>query len=184
MLASFSIPAPAAARRCGRSRAIVACSVPTARFRARRSRPNGRVRRAPLRAVPDNHHGKRCRPKLARLARQPSHERVGMVDSERGDRCGSFRPPTRASRDMDHRAHLDGYGVHSQFKAVRTDPLPLHGPLLSRDDRTGARACFGRRFRRRRLCMAFIGGSHSWRKIIWWATERAWGKFSRRDDSF
>jgi len=85
---------------------------------------------------------------------------------------------------MDHRAHLDGYGVHSQFKAVRTDPLPLHGPLLSRDDRTGARACFGRRFRRRRLCMAFIGGSHSWRKIIWWATERAWGKFSRRDDSF
>ena len=184
MLASFSIPAPAAARHCGRSRAIVACSVPMARFPARRSRPSVRVRRAPLRAVPDSHHGKRCRPKLARLARQPSHERVGMVDSERGDRCGSFRPPTRASRDMDHRAHLDGYGVHSQFKAVRTDPLPLHGPLLSRDDRTGARACFGRRFRRRRLCMAFIGGSHCWRKIIWWATERAWGKFSRRDDSF
>ena len=130
-----------------RSRAIVACSVPMVRFPARRSRPSVRVRRAPLRAVQGSHRGERHRPKLARLAQQPSHQRVGMVDSEGDHRCRSFRPYARASWDMDHRAHLDGYGVHSQFKAVRTDPLPLHGPLLSRDDRTGARACFGCHFR-------------------------------------
>ena len=163
MPASFSIRALAATRHCGRSRAIVACSVPTARFRARRSRPSGRVRRAPLRAVPHSHHGKRYSPKLARLAQQPSHERVGMVDSESGHRCGAFLSFTGANRDVDHRARLDGHCVHSECKAVRADPLPLHGPLLSRDDRTGARACFGCRFRRL-LCVAFIGGSHSWRK--------------------
>ena len=86
-----------------------------------------------------------------------------MVDSESGHRCGSFHFPARANRDMDHRARLDGYCVHSQFKTVRTHPLPLHGPLLSRDDRTGARPCFGYHFRWL-LCMAFVGGSHSWRK--------------------
>jgi hypothetical protein len=41
---------------------------------------------------------------------------------------------------------VDGHRVHSQFKAMRTDALPLHGPLLSSDDRTGARACFGCHF--------------------------------------
>ena len=86
-----------------------------------------------------------------------------MVDSESDHRCGSFHSPARANWDVDHRAHMDGYSVHSEFKAVWADPLPLHGPLLSRDDRTGARACFGCRFRRL-LCMAFIGSSHSWRK--------------------
>jgi hypothetical protein len=35
---------------------------------------------------------------------------------------------------------LDGYCVHPLFKAARTDPLPLYGPLLAHDDRTGARA--------------------------------------------
>src|SRR5262249_61497795 len=53
MPASFSIPAPAAVRRCGRSGAIVACSVPMARFPAHRSRRSVRVRRAPLPAAAD-----------------------------------------------------------------------------------------------------------------------------------
>ena len=147
MPAGFSIPAPAAARRCDRSRVIVACSVPTARFRARRSRPTVRVTRVPLPAVPRDHGDKRYRPKITRLAQQPSHQRVGMVDSESGHRCRSFSPRARTSRDMEHRAYVDGYGVRSQFTAVRTDPLPLHGALLPRDDRTGARACFGCHFR-------------------------------------
>jgi hypothetical protein len=63
-----------------------------------------------------------------------------VVDSESSHRCGSFHPAARANRGVDHRARLDGYCVHSQFKTVRTDSLPLHGPLLSRDDRTGARS--------------------------------------------
>ena len=86
-----------------------------------------------------------------------------MVDSESSHGCGSFHPAARANRDMDYRARLDGYGVHSEFKTVRTDPLSLHGALLSGDDRTGARACFGC-YSRGLLCMAFIGGSHSWWK--------------------
>src|SRR5215471_8947445 len=54
-----------------------------------------------------------------------------------------FIPPPARTEIWNHRARLDGYCVHSQFKTVRTHPLPLHGPLLSRDDCTGARACFG-----------------------------------------
>ena len=85
---------------------------------------------------------------------------------------------------MDHRARLDGYCVHSEFKAVRTDSLPLHGPLLPRDDRTGARVCLSvipvDFYAWLSLAVLILGGS----MIIWWATERAWGKFLRRDDSF
>src|ERR1700730_10151654 len=50
MPASFSIPVLAAARRCGRSQAIVAYSVPMARFRARRSRLSSPVLDVILRA--------------------------------------------------------------------------------------------------------------------------------------
>jgi hypothetical protein len=70
-----------------------------------------------------------------------------MVDSESGHRCGSFHSTAGANRDVDYRAYLDGYSVHFEFKAVRADPLSLHGPLLSRDDRTGFRGCFGCHFR-------------------------------------
>jgi hypothetical protein len=107
-----------------------------------------------------------------------------MVDSESGHHCGSFLSHARASRNVDHRAPLDGYSVHSQFKAVRTDPLPLHGALLSRDDRTGARLASGvisvDFYAWLSLVVLILGGS----MIIWWATERAWGKFLRHDDSF
>src|SRR5439155_2918138 len=46
---SFSMCAPAAAQRCGRNRAIAACSAPTARRRVRRSRPSvwGRAAQLP-----------------------------------------------------------------------------------------------------------------------------------------
>jgi hypothetical protein len=71
----------------------------------------------------------------------------GRLEKRSGHRCGSFHSPAGANRDVDYRAHLDGYSVHFEFKAVRTDPLSLHGPLLSRDDRTGAGACFGCHFR-------------------------------------
>jgi len=74
MPASSSIHAPVAARRCGRSRAIVACSVPLARSLAGRFRPSVRARLAPLPAVPDSYDGKRYRPKLTRLAQQPSRK--------------------------------------------------------------------------------------------------------------
>src|SRR5262249_18292315 len=108
MPASFSIPAAAAARHCGRSRAIVACSVPTARFRARRSRPSGRVRRAPLRAVPHSHHGKR--PKLERSSARPIEQQnpgrtAGPGGSARAHRRNRSQPDQsrrRAARNGIH----------------------------------------------------------------------------------
>src|SRR5215831_13252402 len=84
-------------------------------------------------------------------------------DPESGHRCGAFHSSACANRGVDRRPRLDEYCVHPQFKAMRTDPLPLYGPLLSRDDRAGAHVCFGYHFRQL-LCMAYIGGSHSWRK--------------------
>jgi hypothetical protein len=36
-----------------------------------------------------------------------------MVDSDSGYRCGAFLFAARPNRDVDHRARLDGYSVHS-----------------------------------------------------------------------
>src|ERR1700730_4780045 len=44
--------------------------------------------------------------------------------------------------NLDHRGHLDGDGVPSKCRAVRTYPVPLHGTLLSRHDRPGTRPGF------------------------------------------
>ena len=52
--ASFSMNAPAAARSCGQSRVIAACSVPTARCPVRRSKPNALVRPGRLTAARDS----------------------------------------------------------------------------------------------------------------------------------
>ena len=71
---------------------------------------------------------------------------------------------------------LDGDGVRSECAALRPHALPLHRALLSRDDR--ARACpwlyFVGHLRVDYLAVIIVGGS----KLIWWATERMWGKFS------
>src|SRR5215475_4324901 len=107
-----------------------------------------------------------------------------MVDSERDHRCGSFLSSTRANRNVDHRARVDGYSMHSQCKTVRADPLSLHRTLLSRDDSPVLVLASGvisvDFYPWLALAVLILGGS----MIIWWATERAWGKFSRHDESF
>jgi hypothetical protein len=82
------------------------------------------------------------RRKVTRLAAKPvrKHSRVG--NSLRRDSCQSVRARPCSNGCLDHRAELDGNGVPSQCKAVRTHPLPLHWPLLSRDDRAGRFAWF------------------------------------------
>jgi hypothetical protein len=161
---SFSTPAPAAARRCGRNRVIVACSVPMARFHARRFRPSVRVRRAPLLATADSRRGKQYRAKPTRLAAKPAHEPARVVDSLDRRYCRPVRARPCSSGTLDHCAKLDGNGVHSQCKAVRPHPLPLHRPLLSRDDRAGRRPRFRPR-PRRNLRLAGIGRRHSvWKR--------------------
>jgi hypothetical protein len=107
--------------------------------------------------------GQRYGPQLTRLAAQPPHQPVGMVDSSDRHCRRALRPRTCSDRDLDCRARVDGDGLHSQCKAMRTHSLPLHGAVLSRHDRARAGACFGYRVRRF-LWMAYIGCSHSCRK--------------------
>ena len=107
-------------------------------------------------------HGKRG-PKLTRLAAHPAYQSFSVVDSPSRDPCRSARPGAGSCRHLDRRAHLDGNRVHSECKALRTYPVPLHGTLLSRHDRPGAGAGFGYRFCRL-LRMASFGSSHSRRK--------------------
>jgi len=134
-----------------------------ARCRVRRFRRSVRGRLARFPAVWGNPHGKRYDPTLERLAGRHTHQRVGVVGSSSCHCCRSVSPGACSNRHLDHRAHLDGDGVHSECKEMRTHPLPLHGTLLSRHDRTGARACFESGFRRF-LWMACIGCSYSCRK--------------------
>src|SRR5215813_14393596 len=106
-----------------------------------------------------------------------------MVDSESGHRCRSFRSAARASRDMDHRAHLDGYGcilnsrrcgrTHCRYTgpcylAMIAPVVVLASGVISVDFYAWLS-----------LAVLILGGSI----IFWWATERAWGKFPRLDDS-
>jgi hypothetical protein len=150
-------------RCCGQSRAIVAYSVRMARFHARRFRPNVQVRRVPLPAVADSRRGRQYRAKFTRLAAKPTHKHARVVDSMGRRSCRSVRVCPRSSGYLDYCPELDGNGLHSQCKAVRKDPLPVHRPLLSRDDRAGRRARFRPRIRRH-LRLADIGRRNSARK--------------------
>jgi hypothetical protein len=163
MPASFSIHAPAAARCCDRSRETVACFVPTARFHARRSRPSVLARRAPLAAAAHSHHGKQYCPQHARLGAKHAHERACVVDSFNCRSCRPVRTCPVSNGYLDRCAGLDGSGMHSQCKEVRTHPLPLHRPLLSRDDRAGRCAWFWLRLRRY-LRLGSLSRVHSPRK--------------------
>lgn len=152
--------APAAARSCARSKAIVACSAPMGRRRVRPFRRNAKVRPVlPLVARGDR-HGERDDASFPRLVAYSGHSPLGMVDSAS---CGTDRPIRAypgSNRCLDRRTDLDGRRLHSQCKAVRAHPLPLHGTLLSRHDRSSACARLGLgscRF----LRLAYPGRSHS-----------------------
>jgi hypothetical protein len=106
--AGFSMCASAAARHCGRSGAIVACSVPMARYRVRLFKQSIRARPARLPAVRGViPHGKRS-PKFTRLAAQPADQPVGVVDFSGRDACWSVHPGAGSDHHLDHRAHLEG----------------------------------------------------------------------------
>ena len=152
---------PAAAPTCGQSREIAACSVPMARCRVRRFRRSVRARPARLPAVRSKPPWQTIRSKpqtTGWVARAPM---TGVVDSASRHCCGFVCSGPCSRRRLDHRPHLDGDGVPSECKTLRTHPLPLHGTLLSRHDRTGARACVGRCFRRF-LWMALFGCVSFW----------------------
>jgi hypothetical protein len=141
----FSIHAPAAERHCGRSRAIVAFSVPMARFRARRSRPSVWVRGAPLPAVAGSHYGKQYRQQLTRLAAKHAYERTCAADYSRRVGCRPTGCCAGSNGHLDRRPRLNGRGMHPRCAVLRTDALPVHWAVLSRYDCSGARARAGYR---------------------------------------
>ena len=151
--------APAAERSCDRNRAIAACSALTARCPVRRFRPSIRAGRAQLPAAQDKHDGERYSTGLTRLVGQHAHQLDRVVDSSGRHSCRFVRLDAYSSRHLDHRSDLDGHGVHSECKTVRSHALPLHGTFLSRHDRTGARAWLGHRIRRN-LWMDCVGRPH------------------------
>jgi hypothetical protein len=77
--------------------------------------------------------------------------------------CRAARARPCSNGYLDRCATLDGNGVHSQRKAVRTHPLPLHWPLLSRDERASRCAWLWLRLRRH-LRLGSIGKRNSARK--------------------
>ena len=90
------------------------------------------------------------------MAAKPAHEPARVVDSFGRHSCQPVRARSCSNCNLDHCAELDGGGVHSQCKTVRTHPLPVHRPLLSRDDRAGSCAWLWPRLRRP-LRLAAIG---------------------------
>jgi hypothetical protein len=122
-----------------------------------------RVRRVPLPAVANSRRGKQYRAKLTRLATKPTNKHTRVVDSLGRRYCQSVRVCPCSNGYLDRCAKLDGNGVHSQRKAVRPHSLPLHRPLLSRNERASSCAWFWRRLHRN-LRLAGIGSRHSARK--------------------
>ena len=107
------------------------------------------------------------------------YKRSRVVGSKGYHRCCFVRPRASPCRGLDRRTPLDGDRVHLKLAALWAHSLPLYRPLLSRDDRasdlTSCRCLITVDFYVWLALAALIvlGG---W--IIWWATERAWGKFS------
>ena len=117
-------------------------------------------------------------PNLAPLAWQCAHQLAGVVDAQSSHSCRFVCSCVCSRRDLDHRRHLDGHGVPIEREAVQSHALPLHRPLLSCDDRTCVRIGHGvvsaGIYGWISLGLFIVGGSG----LIWWATERTWGKFS------
>jgi hypothetical protein len=119
-----------------------------ARFHARRSKPSVRVRRVALPAVADSHHGEQYRPTLTRLAAKPAHEPARVVDSLDRRYC-------RAARARPY-----------------TGPyyLAMSAPVVA----LGSGFVAGGIYAWLVLAAVILLGS----KLLWWATEHAWGKYS------
>src|SRR5262249_7242838 len=128
-------------------------------------------------AAAASRHGKRHRPQLTGLAAEPAHEPACVVDSPRRHSCRPVRARSSSNRYLDRCADLDGNGVHSQCKTVRTHCLftgPYYLTMIVPVLAVGLGVISLGLYAWIVLGVAIILGG----KIIWWATERAWGKFS------
>jgi hypothetical protein len=111
-----------------------------------------------------------------RLARERPHQRNGVVASHmrhagRAVRCN-------AGGDLDRSARVDGDSLHPERPALRADALSIYGtyylamilPVFAFGDGIVPSGFYGWLA----LGAVILLGS----RVIWWATERAWGKFS------
>jgi hypothetical protein len=179
MPVSFSIHAPAAVRGYGRSRAIVACSAPMARCPVRRYKPSTRVTGAQRTVV----HGEAI---MAHTAIQASRDWLANTRTsafawwipKAAIVGGLFVPaPVRAAiwivaliwmgtacilnARRCGRTHCRYTGPY--YLAMILPVLVLASGVASVDFYAWVS-----------LAVLILGGS----MIIWWATEKAWGKFS------
>ena len=147
-------------------------SVPCPPIQAERS---GQTRRFLLCGVIP--HGKRV-VQSSRDWRRLSHERVGVVNSSSRDPCCSIIPAGGANRHVDHRAQLDGDSLRSQCKTVRRTHCRYAGPyslaMIAAVLVLASGIASADFYAWLALAVLILGGS----MIIWWATERAWGRFS------
>jgi hypothetical protein len=114
---------------------------------------------------------------LARLAREYAHQFAGVVAPSRSHSCGSVCSCICSRRDLDHRPHLGGHSVHflnarrcNRTHCGYTGPyyLTMIVPVLVLA--IVSAGIYEWMF----LGVFIVSGSG----LIWWATERIWGKFS------
>src|SRR5215467_3842485 len=115
---------------------------------------------------------------LARLARQQTHPRVRVGGSACRNHWRSVRSGIAANRRLGHRSRLDGCGVHAARRCNRTHCrytgpyyLAMIVPVMALGTGPVTVGVLGWLS----LAVLIVGGS----ALIWWATERAWGKFSQ-----
>jgi hypothetical protein len=143
--------AKAAIRCSSQEPATVACSAPMAMSLARPFKPRD--------WVASRHPAAQLKCRKPGLGGQCAHlcHRLGTAD---GTPCGRLAHRRKlARRSVDGCARLDGRRLPHQCEALRTEPLPLHRPLLSGHDSSGAPPCLGRR-PGRLSWMAHIGPPH------------------------
>src|SRR5437588_3966776 len=103
-----------------------------------------------------------------------------MADSSNRDYCRFVRARISSNRYLDHCSDLDGHGLHSECKTVRSHALPLHstGPyylaMIAPVLVLGSDILSVELYAWIVLGAIIIGGS----KLILWATDRALGMFS------
>jgi hypothetical protein len=95
----------------------------------------------------------------------------------KGATVAALITPVHVCCDLDRRTHLDGDSLHFKRAALRAHALPVHRPLLPRDDRAGdPAAAWSLSTFYNWLALGAVIILGAW--IVWWATERTWGKFS------
>ena len=158
--------APAAVLSCGRRAAIAVCSVLTALCVVRQCKL-----KTPLAVAPHDY----CR-NIPRLAGKHVEQLISVLASSRGNACQFACSDPGSRSHLVRGSPLDGHSVYPKRQTSRPHALPLHRafylamivPVL------GLGVISSGIYEWIALGAVIVGGS----LLIWWGTERAWGKFT------